>query len=74
MQSQYVNTFQNVVSPEAKMSSKDIAEMVGSRHDNVKTSIERLVNQGVITQPALQDGIKSANGVVEKLYVFSGEI
>ncbi|WP_320153005.1 hypothetical protein [uncultured Tolumonas sp.] len=51
------------------MTSKEIAELVGSRHDSVKRAIERLAN-GVISQPPLVDGEKSANGVVEQVYVF----
>ena len=54
------------------MSSREIADLVGARHDSVKRTIERL-SDGVISQPPLVDGEKSANGVVEKLFVFSGE-
>jgi len=55
------------------MSSREIAELVGSRHDKVKQSIERLAEKGVISKPPLGDGDKSANGVVEKVCIFSGE-
>lgn len=55
------------------MSSLQIAELVKVRHDNVKRVVERLVDQGVISQPQIEDGIKSANGVVPQLFVFSGE-
>jgi phage regulator Rha-like protein len=48
------------------MSSREIAEVVNSRHDSVKRAIERLVEKGVISQPPLVDGEKAANGVVEK--------
>ncbi|MNJ39148.1 Phage regulatory protein Rha [compost metagenome] len=51
------------------MSSREIADLVGSRHDNVKTAIERLVAKGVISQPALQDGARAANGVVVTEYL-----
>jgi len=37
------------------MSSEEIASLVESRHDNVKTSIERLGARGVIQLPALQE-------------------
>lgn len=37
------------------MSSQEIADLVGSRHDNVKTAIDRLAAKGVISQPSLQD-------------------
>lgn len=46
------------------MSHIEIAEVVGSRPDNVKVTIERLVSRGVISKPAMQEGKKSANGVV----------
>lgn len=51
------------------MSSREIAELVESRHDVVKLSIERLAKSGVISQPPLVDGPKSANGVVERHYL-----
>lgn len=51
------------------MTSREIADLVESRHDHVKTSIDRLVKSGAISQPALRDGGKSANGVTEKVYV-----
>ena len=58
------------------MNSKEIAELVGSRHDNVKTSVERLANQGVIVLPAMQDipfVDDSGRNRTTKAYVFSGE-
>ena len=38
------------------MSSKQIADVVNSRHDSVKRTIERLAEKGVISQPPLVDG------------------
>jgi phage antirepressor YoqD-like protein len=35
------------------MTSRDIADLVESRHDKVKQSIERLVERGVIVQPPM---------------------
>ena len=58
---------------EQSMNSLEISELVQSRHDKVKQSIERLVERGVIAQPPMVDGIKSANGVTPKLFLFSGE-
>lgn len=63
----------NLINAKASMTSKEIAELVGAREDNVKRTIERLTNSGVISQPPTEDGIKSANGVIPKHYVFSGE-
>lgn len=37
------------------MSSLEIAELVNSRHDKVKQSIERLVDRSIITQPPMGD-------------------
>jgi phage regulator Rha-like protein len=56
---------------EKTMSSKQIAEVVDKRHDNVKRTIETLVKQGVISKPQFEDGGKAANGVVEKLYMIN---
>lgn len=39
----------------ARMSSREIAELLGSRHDKVKQSIERLAERGVIVQPPMGD-------------------
>lgn len=37
------------------MSSREIADLVGSRHDKVKQSIDRLTERGVIVQPPVGD-------------------
>lgn len=42
------------------MSSREIAELVESRHDNVKVTMERLSEKGVITFTAMQE--KSSGG------------
>jgi phage antirepressor YoqD-like protein len=46
-------TYQNV--SRTTMSSREIADLVNSRHDKVKQSIERLVERGVIVQPPMGD-------------------
>jgi phage regulator Rha-like protein len=56
----------------AEMTSREISDLVGARHDRVKRTIERL-SSGVISEPPLVDGGKSANGVTEKVYLFFGE-
>ena len=61
-----MNVIQNI---EKTMSSKQIADVVDSRHDSVKRTIERLVEKAIISQPPLVGGEKSANGVIEKLYM-----
>ncbi len=50
---QLTNAF--VAANQPTMSSREIAELVDSRHDKVKQSIERLVERGVIVQPPLGD-------------------
>lgn len=54
------------------MTSREIAELVGSRHDSVKRTVVRLAEAGIISNPPMVDGDRSANGVVEKLYIFTG--
>lgn len=58
------------------MSSREIADLVESRHDDVKRSIERLANRGVIVQPPLADepGIDAMGRTrITQVYSFSGE-
>jgi phage regulator Rha-like protein len=57
-----------IISTTQSMTSREIADLVESRHDSVKLCIDRLVSKGVISQPPTVDGGKSANGVIEKLY------
>ena len=58
---------------QASMTSKEIADLVGSQHRDVKRSIERLMSKGVISQVPMAHGIKSNNGVTPLEYVFTGE-
>ncbi len=44
------------------MSSLEIAELVGSRHDHVRNSIERLVKKGIIQSPSMRN-FKNINNV-----------
>lgn len=58
------------------MTSIEIAELVGSRPDNVKISIERLAKSGVIQLPALQVFEKINNLGLRRsveAYAFEGE-
>lgn len=45
-----------VPSPTATMTSLEIAEVVGKRHDNVKRTIETLAEGGLIVRPQIEDG------------------
>lgn len=56
-------------SPSLTMTSRDIAELTEKRHDNVKRTIETLVEKSVISQPQIEGGPKAANGVIEKHYL-----
>lgn len=50
------------------MSSREIAELVESRHEDVKRSIDRLVIKGVIQSPPMAD-FKNINNVAGKEYL-----
>lgn len=54
------------------MSSLEIADLVQSRHDSVKRTIERLVESGVIQCPPLVD-IKNHQNRDMQVYVFESE-
>ncbi|HFI6269125.1 TPA: phage antirepressor KilAC domain-containing protein [Escherichia coli] len=61
---------------DVKMTSIEIAELVGSRHDNVKRAIDRLAERGLIQLPPMEDCVR-INGLGLKqsvsAYVFKGE-
>lgn len=54
-----------------RMTSRDIADLVGKRHDNVKRTVETLAQAGVIELPQIEE-IPTATKPVA-VYVFSGE-
>lgn len=60
----------------ASMTSLEIAQLVGNRHDDVKRSIERLVFRSVIAQPPMAD-VQELGGnnrtYTTRVYMFSGE-
>ena len=53
------------------MSSREMAELVEKRHDNVKRTIETLIERGVIASPQIEE--KPTAGRPSTEYVFSGE-
>ncbi|WP_198078792.1 phage antirepressor KilAC domain-containing protein [Acinetobacter calcoaceticus] len=57
------------------MTSLEIAELVEKRHDNVKRTIENLINQLVIASPQIEDVQKEVNGrtYTGRAYKFTGE-
>lgn len=58
------------------MTSQEIADLVESRHDSVKRTIERLANQGVVVQPPLVDepGTDTMGRPrITQVYQFTGE-
>lgn len=71
-----MNSLVNMGSNVQQMTSLEIAELVGSRHDNVKRAIERLASSGVIQLPPMEDLEKINNlghNIKVAVYVFSGE-
>ncbi len=67
---------QNLLSIEARMTSLEIAELVDKRHDNVKRTIETLIEKGIIRLPQIEDSENINNlGLIQKTktYVFFGE-
>jgi phage regulator Rha-like protein len=56
----------------ASMTSAEIANLVGSRHDNVMTSVERLLDRGVIQHAAMQH-VKNHQGQTVEQYLFQGQ-
>lgn len=58
--------------PQLTMTSQDIAELVDSRHDKVKQSIERLSVREIIQLPPLGE-VKNHLGQTVTVYLFSGE-
>ena len=65
-----------VLTNQVSMTSKDIADLVGSRHSDVIRSIERLMDKGVITYTPMAFSEKINNlglPAQRKHYVSSGE-
>lgn len=61
---------------DVKMTSIEIAELVGSRHDNVKRAIERLAERVLIQLPPMEDFVRiNSLGLKQSVraYVFKGE-
>lgn len=61
-----------MITSNATMTSREIAELVESRHNDVKRSIERLVEKGVIQSTPMAN-FKNINNVEGQEYVFTGE-
>jgi anti-repressor protein len=51
------------------MTSREISELVGSRHDHVKTSVDRLAASGLISSPPLRDSYKDSTGRMATQYL-----
>lgn len=56
----------------ATLTSLDLADITGSRHDNVQRSIKRSVENGKVTMPPSEKGL-GKNGRKVKYYVFRGD-
>ncbi|MCW4596773.1 phage antirepressor KilAC domain-containing protein [Pasteurella multocida subsp. multocida] len=71
-----MNTLITLNNENLTMSSREIAELVGKRHGNVKRTIETLIKNGVIRNTQIEFSEKINNlGLPQKIseYVFSGE-
>lgn len=58
------------------MSSREIADLTGKRHDNVKRTVESLAEAGVIVRPQIEDEHETdalGRKRVTKVYLFEGE-
>ena len=69
-------TFENPSSSIQSMNSLQIADIVSARHDNVKRTIDRLVDQGVMMLPPMEE--TSFKDTINRTqhttaYVFKGE-
>lgn len=51
------------------MSSREIAELLGARHDNVRVTVERLANRGVIELPAMQEVVNHLGQKVREYHL-----
>lgn len=56
----------------ATMTSREIADLVGARHDNVKRAVDRLVSRGIIELPPMEE-VKNHLGQTVTEYRFTGE-
>jgi phage regulator Rha-like protein len=54
------------------MSSQEISELVGKRHDNVKRTIETLADRKIIQLPQIEE-VKNHLGQAVEQYLFSGD-
>ena len=54
------------------MTSQQIADLVGKRHDNVRRAIQTLAVSGVIRLPQIED-VKNHQGQTVRVDIFSGE-
>lgn len=57
---------------DVRMTLREISEFIGVRFDNLERSLHRLVNQGVVKLPPLEE-VKNHRNQTVKDYVFCGE-
>ncbi|ECT1021513.1 DNA-binding protein [Salmonella enterica] len=66
----------DLMNTELSMTSIEIAELVGSRHDKVKQSVERLAERGVIQLPPMgkvENNQSNSPNRFADAYIFNGE-
>jgi phage regulator Rha-like protein len=57
---------------QASMTSQEITDLVGSRHDSVVRTIERLSERGVVQPPPMVE-VKNSGGQTVRHFIFRGE-
>ncbi|ECR0053880.1 hypothetical protein F0680_19460 [Salmonella enterica] len=57
---------------DVRMTLREISEFIGVRFDNIERSLHRLVNQGVVKLPPMEE-VKNHRNQTVKDYVFSGK-
>jgi phage regulator Rha-like protein len=62
------NALTSVTGSEPTMTSQEIADLVKSRHDNVKRTIENLVDRGTITLPQTEETPTPGGGKPKMVY------
>lgn len=72
LQTQNATPFNTTTNTTIKMNSQEIADLVQARHDNVKRTVERLAESGVIQLPPTE-GVKNHLGQIVANYVFEGD-
>lgn len=58
----YINNLGNGINYKKEMSSREIAEMLKYRHDNIKRTIKKLIEKSIIQEPQIEE-LEYINGL-----------